>query len=73
MFCFTKELGSWGYHLLHYTDQCLIAPFPTGTMETLRDCKDVTRRIDYLLKRIGIRRQEGKGELRGTQRLEHLV
>lgn len=49
-------------------DRCI----PLGTMSTLVDCKNATRRIYFLLGRTVIRRQEVKGEWLGTKRLEHL-
>lgn len=69
---FVPEVRRWGYRVLPYVDDFLIAPSPAGTSSTLSDCESATGRIDTLLKELGLKRKEGKGTWTGTQRLEHL-
>lgn len=73
MAVFSKEMRQWGYRVLNYIVNLLIAPASAETASNIRDCKTATRKVIALLRHIGIRRQQGKGEWSGTRRLEHLV
>lgn len=73
MASFARELRSWGYRILPYSDEFLIAPAPHGVTSTSSDCAAASIRIDRLPTKLGLSRQRDKGFwVSGVQRLQHL-
>lgn len=59
---FTRELRAYGFRVLAYIDDFLVAPSAFGTTATAEDCGAAKGRIEALMSRLGIRRYESKGE-----------
>lgn len=72
MATFVTELRRRGWRVLAYVDDFLIAPSRAGVPSSREDCREAVGWIERLLRRLGIRRKEGKGEWAGAQRVEHL-
>ena len=69
---FVAELRSYGYRVLPYIDDFLIIPSPYGRIAGRKDCRSATKRIEKLMKSLGLRRHPDKGEWEGAQVVDHL-
>lgn len=69
---FVQELRRWGYRILAYLDDFLIAPSPYGTKSGPEDCRKARERISKLMEHLGLQRHPEKGEWTGATRVEHL-
>lgn len=58
---FVRELRNWRFRVLSYVDNFLIAPSPFSIAATAGDCERASKRINYLLRALGLRRQKAKG------------
>lgn len=69
---FYRELRVWGYRVLCYIDDVLVAPVPHGVVAASDDFQRASR-IEALMRKLGIKRHPSKGVWgRGVRRLEHL-
>lgn len=62
---FTRELRAYGFRVLAYIDEFLVAPSPFGTTATQGDCTAATPKIEALMSRLGIRRHEKRESVPG--------
>ena len=69
---FVGRVRRWGYRVLEYIDDFLVAP-SVGRPATTDDCVEASDKIDALMRVLGIRRHPTKGVWNeGATRLEHL-
>ena len=69
---FVQELRHWGYRVLAYLDDFLVAPSPYGTAAGPQDCAAARGHIAELMTQQGLQRHPEKGEWIGATRIEHL-
>lgn len=72
MAVFSKELRKHGMRALAYIEDFLVAPTPPDTVDKKGDCVRARRKIEGLLKAVGLSRNLNKGEWEGSQKLIHL-
>lgn len=63
---FVRELMSYGYRVLPYHDEFLIAPAPDGVFSSKDHFHDAKVHIEGLMRQLGIKRQETNVELQGS-------
>ena len=69
---FVGRMRKWGYRILEYIDDFLVAP-SVGRVATADDCLQASSRIDWLMGELGLARHPTKGvREEGNTRLEHL-
>lgn len=69
---FVKELRTWGYRVLPLVGEFHAAPSPAGMISTAHDYEVATVQFDSLMKRLGLKRHEKKGNWKASPLLEHL-
>lgn len=69
---FVRALRAFGYRVLAYLDDFLLAPTPFGTPSSSRACAAARKRVAALMRSLGLRRHPHKGEWEGATRVEHL-
>lgn len=69
---FVREPKSYGYRVLPYLDDFLIALVPYGVVSSKGHSHDAKVCIKCLMRQLGIKRRETKGECEWSQVVEHL-